>query len=165
MGDKRIRRLAHDYVTNDVIPCLHPSPVDLQVYRNIVFDRFGNAALADTNERVCVDSYSKIRGFIAPTVCERLARNESIAGVAILPALFLAKRQSEAHPAAASTQVAAGAEILRSTRSTRAPIQCGRFAWIRCCGEAAPEMKGCWVPCAKQRDASRNCCRVKATES
>jgi len=37
-----------------------------------------------------MDAYSKIPGFMAPTVRERLADNASIASVAMLPALFLA---------------------------------------------------------------------------
>jgi D-arabinitol 4-dehydrogenase len=39
---------------------------------------------------VAMDGFSKIPGFIAPTVRERLAREESINSVAMLPALFLA---------------------------------------------------------------------------
>ena len=88
-----IRRMAFDYVTEDVIPCLnapgHPSPVDLPAYRDVVLERFGNPAIRDTNQRVAMDGFSKIPGFIAPTVRERLARGEGIAGVAVLPALFL----------------------------------------------------------------------------
>ena len=41
-------------------------------------------------QRVAMDGYSKIPGFIAPTIRERLASNASIASVAMLPALFLA---------------------------------------------------------------------------
>ena len=92
--DARIRKFAFDYVTDDVIPVLtspgQPSPVDLPAYRDVVLERFGNAAIADTNQRVAMDGFSKIPGFIAPTIRERLARNESIASVAMLPALFLA---------------------------------------------------------------------------
>jgi len=40
-----------------------------------------------------MDGFSKIPGFIAPTFRERLARGESIASVAMLPALFLAYLQ------------------------------------------------------------------------
>ncbi len=40
-----------------------------------------------------MDGYSKIPGFIAPTIRERLAANASIASVAMLPALFLAYLQ------------------------------------------------------------------------
>jgi D-arabinitol 4-dehydrogenase len=89
-----IRRIAADYVTDDVIPCLtrpgEPSPVDLPAYRDVVLDRFSNDAIADTNQRVAADGFAKIPGFILPTIRERLARGESIASVARLPALFLA---------------------------------------------------------------------------
>jgi D-arabinitol 4-dehydrogenase len=92
--DPVIRRIAADYVTDDVIPCLSrpgaPSPVDLPAYRDVVLDRFGNEAIADTNQRVAADGFAKIPGFILPTIRERLAGGESIASVARLPALFLA---------------------------------------------------------------------------
>lgn len=88
--DAVIRKFAYDYVTDDVIPVLMPCPIDLGAYRDVVLDRFGNPAICDTNQRVAMDGYSKIPGFIAPTFRERLARSESIASVAMLPALFLA---------------------------------------------------------------------------
>jgi D-arabinitol 4-dehydrogenase len=85
-----IRKMAYDYVTDDVIPCLRPSPIDLAAYRDVVLDRFGNPAIRDTNQRVAADGFSKIPGFIAPTVRERLAAGQGIDSVALLPALFLA---------------------------------------------------------------------------
>ena len=85
-----IRKMAHDYVTDDVIPCLSPSPIDLAAYRDVVLDRFGNPAIRDTNQRVAMDGFSKLPGFIAPTIRERLTRGETIDSVAMLPALFLA---------------------------------------------------------------------------
>lgn len=92
-----IRRFAHDYVTDDVIPVLdtpdHPCPINLPQYRDVVLDRFSNPAIADTNQRVAMDGFSKIPGFIAPTIRERLARGETIESVAMLPALFLAYLQ------------------------------------------------------------------------
>jgi D-arabinitol 4-dehydrogenase len=92
--DAEIRGFAHAYVTDDVIPCLdrpgHPSPIDLPAYRDVVLERFGNPALRDTNQRVAMDGFSKIPGFIRPTVVERLSRGETIASTAMLPALFLA---------------------------------------------------------------------------
>jgi D-arabinitol 4-dehydrogenase len=95
--DSVIRRIAYDYVTDDTIPVLdtpeHPSPLDLRKYRDVVLDRFSNPAICDTNQRVAMDGYSKIPGFIVPTIRERLARGESIASVAMLPALFLAYLQ------------------------------------------------------------------------
>jgi D-arabinitol 4-dehydrogenase len=91
--DPAIRKFAFDYVTDDVIPVLSPSPLDLQRYRDMVLERFGNAALKDTNQRVAMDGFSKIPGFIAATFRERLARGEGVESVAMLPALFLAYLQ------------------------------------------------------------------------
>jgi D-arabinitol 4-dehydrogenase len=95
--DAAIRQFAFDYVTDDVIPVLDtpdkPSPLSLANYRDVVLDRFGNPAIADTNQRVAMDGFSKIPGFIVPTIRERLAGDESIASVAMLPALFLAYLQ------------------------------------------------------------------------
>ena len=95
--DPAIRRLAHDYVSDDTIPVLdtpeHPCPIDLPRYRDVVLERFANDAIRDTNQRVAMDGFSKIPGFIAPTIRERLARGEGVESVAILPALFLAYLQ------------------------------------------------------------------------
>src|SRR5882724_2097588 len=92
--DPAVRGIAYDYVTNDVIPCLsppdRPGPVDLAAYRDVVLDRFGNPALRDSNQRVAMDAWPKIPGFIVPTIRERLADGASIASAAMLPALFLA---------------------------------------------------------------------------
>ncbi|KDB52990.1 mannitol dehydrogenase domain-containing protein [Sphaerotilus natans subsp. natans DSM 6575] len=95
--DPVIRRMAFDYVTDDTIPVLdtpeHPCPIDLARYRDVVLDRFGNPAIRDTNQRVAMDGFSKIPGFIAPTIRERLAAGATIDSVAMLPALFLAYLQ------------------------------------------------------------------------
>ena len=94
MAVPQIRQMAHDYVTNDVIPCLnqpdHPSPIDLANYRDVVLERFGNPYVRDTNQRVASDGFTKISVFILPTIRERLERGQSIASVARLPALLLA---------------------------------------------------------------------------
>ena len=95
--DATIRQMAHDYVTHDTIPVLDtpeaPCPINLPAYRDVVLDRFGNPAIRDTNQRVAMDGFSKIPGFIAPTIRQRLARQEGIESVAMLPALFLAYLQ------------------------------------------------------------------------
>ncbi len=91
--DAAIRQMAYDYVTNDAIPVLLPSPIDLERYRDVVLDRFGNPAIADTNQRVAMDAFSKIPGMIAPTIRDKLARGETFDSVAMLPALFLAYLQ------------------------------------------------------------------------
>ena len=85
--DAVIRKIVFDYVSDDVIPLLS-GPLDLSAYRDAVLARFGNAALADTVERVSADSAAKLKEFILPTLRERLQRGESIASTARLPALF-----------------------------------------------------------------------------
>ena len=91
--DAAIRQMAYDYVTDDAIPVLLPCPIDLERYRDVVLDRFGNPAIADTNQRVAMDAFSKIPGMIAPTIRDKLARGETFDSVAMLPALFLAYLQ------------------------------------------------------------------------
>jgi D-arabinitol 4-dehydrogenase len=86
--DEDIRRFAFEYVTQDVIPCLTPSPLDLARYRDVVLDRFSNPYIQDTNQRVAADGFSKIPGFIAPTLAECFARNAQPNATAMLPALF-----------------------------------------------------------------------------
>jgi D-arabinitol 4-dehydrogenase len=88
--DSAIRAMAYNYVTRDAIPALGASPIDLSSYRDSVLERFSNPAICDTNQRVAMDGFSKIPGFILPTISERLAANQSISSVAMLPALFLA---------------------------------------------------------------------------
>jgi D-arabinitol 4-dehydrogenase len=87
-ADPYVREMAYDYVTDDVIPCLTPSPLDLYAYRDVVLERFGNPYVLDTNQRVTADGFSKIPGFIVPTLIELLARNAPLASTAMLPALY-----------------------------------------------------------------------------
>ena len=87
--DPEIRKFAYDYVTDDVIPVLTPCPLDLESYRDVVLDRFSNPNILDTNGRVAMDGFSKIPGFIVPTLQENIERGNSIDSVAMLPALYL----------------------------------------------------------------------------
>ncbi|WP_034914916.1 D-arabinitol 4-dehydrogenase [Erwinia sp. 9145] len=83
-----IKEMAWEYVTQDVIPSLTPSPLDLQAYRDVVLERFANPWIQDTNQRVAADGLSKIPGFITPTLIECYARGETPRATAVLPALF-----------------------------------------------------------------------------
>ncbi|MEO6921351.1 MAG: D-arabinitol 4-dehydrogenase [Collimonas sp.] len=83
-----IRKMAFDYVTQDVIPCLTPSPLNLENYRDTVLERFGNPNIQDSNQRVAADGFSKIPGFIVPTLQECIARGAVPHATLVLPALF-----------------------------------------------------------------------------
>jgi D-arabinitol 4-dehydrogenase len=86
--DPDINKFAYEYVTEDVIPCLTPSPLDLERYRDVVLERFSNPYIQDTNQRVAADGFSKLPGFIAPTLSECFERGVTPAATAMLPALF-----------------------------------------------------------------------------
>ncbi len=75
-------------MTQDVIPSLTPSPLDLAAYRDVVLERFSNPYIRDTNQRVAADGFSKIPGFITPTLQECYQRGQEPKATAMLPALF-----------------------------------------------------------------------------
>lgn len=83
-----IYQMAWRYVTDNVIPCLTTSPLDLANYRDVVLARFSNPYIKDTNQRVAADGLSKIPGFITPTLIECYQKGITPQATAILPALF-----------------------------------------------------------------------------
>ncbi|MFS2225755.1 D-arabinitol 4-dehydrogenase [Pantoea sp. B65] len=85
---RAIKEMAWEYVTQDVIPSLTPSPLDLEAYRDVVLARFANPWIQDTNQRVAADGLSKIPGFITPTLVESYQRGDVPRATAVLPALF-----------------------------------------------------------------------------
>jgi D-arabinitol 4-dehydrogenase len=89
LGDARIRALAHGWITDAVFDCLRPSPIDLEAYRDLVLARFASSAMQDTTERVLADSFSKLPGFVAPTLRDRVRLGLPLATAALPPALFL----------------------------------------------------------------------------
>ena len=88
-----ISQMAYDYVTEDVIPSLTPSPLNLEDYRDVVLERFSNPHIQDTNQRVAADGFSKIPGFITPTLQECYQRGQVPRATAMLPALFFVYMQ------------------------------------------------------------------------
>ncbi|QKJ87215.1 D-arabinitol 4-dehydrogenase [Paramixta manurensis] len=83
-----IKEMAWEYITQDVIPSLTPSPLDLEAYRDVVLARFSNPYIQDTNQRVAADGLSKIPGFITPTLIECYQRGATPRATAVIPALF-----------------------------------------------------------------------------
>jgi D-arabinitol 4-dehydrogenase len=87
--DARIRALTHAWITGAVFDCLRPSPIELEAYRDLILERFASASNRDTVERVLADSFSKLPGFVAPTLRDRIHRGLPLDSAAVLPALFL----------------------------------------------------------------------------
>ena len=140
-----IRAMAFDYITDDVIGCLdtpeHPCPIDLPAYRDVVLDRFRNPHLNDTNQRVAMDGFSKIPGFIVPTLRECLARGASIASTAMLPALFFAylgrwHREELAHAYQDGVMDAAAAHAFFTAPDPLAAFASDALLWGPLAGDA-----------------------------
>ena len=140
-----IRAMAFDYITDDVIGCLdtpeHPCPIDLPAYRDVVLDRFRNPYLHDTNQRVAMDGFSKIPGFIVPTLRECLARGASIASTAMLPALFFAylgrwHREELAHAYQDGVMDAAAAHAFFTAPDPLAAFASDALLWGPLAGDA-----------------------------
>jgi D-arabinitol 4-dehydrogenase len=89
LADTRIRTLAHAWITDAVLDCLRPSPIRLEAYRDLVLERFAGSAIQDTVERVLSDSFSKLPGFVAPTLRDRIRLGLPLDSAALVPALFL----------------------------------------------------------------------------
>ncbi|MFR0654439.1 D-arabinitol 4-dehydrogenase [Pantoea sp. SIMBA_079] len=83
-----IYQIAWNYITQDVIPALSPSPLDLADYRDKVLSRFSNPYIKDTNQRVGADGLSKIPGMVTPTLAECFKKGKEPHATAMLPALF-----------------------------------------------------------------------------
>ena len=88
MRSPSIVKMAYNYITDDVSPCLTPSPLDLAKYRDTVLDRFANPYIRDSNQRVAADGYSKIPAMVVPTLRERFASGARPVAAMALPALF-----------------------------------------------------------------------------
>ena len=86
--NERVRQVAYDYVTQDVIPSLGDNGIDLPAYRDVVLERFTHPHIKDTNQRVAADGFSKIPAQIQPTLIERYRSGVRPEATALLPALF-----------------------------------------------------------------------------
>ena len=84
-----LREAMTRYVTDDVIPCLTDSPVDLAAYGDQVMDRFSNPHVWDTVARVAADGFAKIAGWVRPTIEERLEVGAWPVATAGIAAAFL----------------------------------------------------------------------------
>lgn len=69
MRDPRLREFFDAFQNEEVLPGLNRTlPFDKKKYLADVTARFGNAAIADQIERLCMDGYSKMPIYIRPTL-------------------------------------------------------------------------------------------------
>jgi D-arabinitol 4-dehydrogenase len=84
--DPELREFFRAYETEEVIPAIGDSPIDLAAYRDIIESRFLNQHIGDTVERICMDGVSKFPIFVLPTMKGKVDRGlvpiHSIHGIA-----------------------------------------------------------------------------------
>ncbi|MBR7889435.1 mannitol dehydrogenase family protein [Marinomonas sp. A79] len=68
MRDSELKQYFTDFITQDSIPAIGDSVVDLPAYFQIIAQRFSNANIGDTVERICTDGYFKFPIFVFPTL-------------------------------------------------------------------------------------------------
>lgn len=89
MADAQIRAFLDKVLSQEVLPVVPPVPgQDLGAYKALVIERFSNPEVADTVRRLCLDGSNRQPKFIIPSIRDRLARGESIAGLVLLSALW-----------------------------------------------------------------------------
>ncbi len=121
VGDLEIQRFLRSFL-KEARPTLQPVPgIDVDTYIDTLFERFGNAAIADTLARLAVDASDRIPKFVLPTIRDNLAAGRSVAnGVAVIAhwANYLAIATSVADPLA---------DILVPLARHRDPLQFVRY--------------------------------------
>lgn len=89
MGEQLVRDFLIKVEQDEILPIVPPVPdTDLQKYFAQIEDRFANPTVGDTVRRLCLDGSNRQPKFILPSVNDRLARGESIDGLALVSALW-----------------------------------------------------------------------------
>ena len=142
VANPAIRKMAFDYVTDDVIPSLETSSTRTRWTSPPTATSCSTASAT----RTCAtrtngsppDGFAKIPGFLWPTFRECLARGASIAKTAKLPALFF-EFLGRWHRGELPFEYQDRAWTRRArTRSSRAPIRWPRSSATRSCGGRSP---------------------------
>jgi len=67
------------FMDTEVTPVLDPvAGINVEEYKDILFERFANPNIKDNLSRICLESSSKISTFLIPTLLENLAKNGEI---------------------------------------------------------------------------------------
>lgn len=71
--DQLFAKFLRDFMDKEVTPVLDEIPgIDLDTYKDKLFERFGNSCIRDKVARICLQSSAKIPKFLLPTVREQL---------------------------------------------------------------------------------------------
>ncbi|MEP1536968.1 MAG: mannitol dehydrogenase family protein [Paracoccaceae bacterium] len=89
MGDADISAFFSKVQNEDILPFVAEVPnLSSTDYLKLIEGRFANPAILDTTRRVAFDGSSRHTGFVIPTINDALAAEGSIAGLALVEALW-----------------------------------------------------------------------------
>lgn len=88
-ADPLIERLLRRYLDHEAIPTLEPLPDSpLEAYRDSVLERFGNAHVRDSLDRICAETSDRIPKFLLPVVHTQLEQGGPVAAGALVVAAW-----------------------------------------------------------------------------
>lgn len=84
-----IRRYLEKLTKEEIIPEVPPVPnTVLDDYRVLIAERFANPSIGDTIRRLCLDGSNRQPKFILPTAADRVAKEISVTGLALVSAFW-----------------------------------------------------------------------------
>jgi mannitol 2-dehydrogenase len=88
--DPAILELVQQYMAFDAAPTLQAIPdMPLDRYQSQLIERFGNSTIADQQQRICSDGYSKLKNYIMPVLTDILNAGADSHRLSFLFACFL----------------------------------------------------------------------------
>lgn len=89
MENQLVRGFLRKVATDEILPYVAPVPGKTPTqYFDLIERRFSNPMIVDTTRRVAFDGSSRHPGFILPSVRDGLAAGNSVAGLALVEALW-----------------------------------------------------------------------------
>ncbi|AWD21410.1 mannitol dehydrogenase family protein [Fuscovulum blasticum] len=89
MANPLIRGFLDRVEREEIIPYVPPVPeTDISAYYGLIVQRFSNPEVADTERRLCLDGSNRQPKFIVPSIRDALAAGGSVAGLALVSALW-----------------------------------------------------------------------------
>ena len=89
MENVLVRGFLEKVEREEIIPIVPPVPdTDLGDYYQLIDRRFSNPKIGDTVTRLCLDGSNRQPKFILPSAADRIARGESVDGLALVSAFW-----------------------------------------------------------------------------
>jgi mannitol 2-dehydrogenase len=89
MENDLVRTYLDKLTTEEIIPVVPPVPgTDLAVYAAQCASRFANPKIGDTITRLCLDGSNRQPKFILPSAADRLAKGQTVTGLALVSAFW-----------------------------------------------------------------------------